>query len=92
MNGKGTLTLRTFCDKSAQKAFLEISETGCGIPEENLPHIFDPFFTTKEHGKGTGLGLSTVYGIIKEHGGYISVKKTDDTGTTFLIEFPFHRS
>ncbi len=90
MNGKGTLTLRTFCDKSAQKVFLEVSDTGCGISEENLPHIFDPFFTTKEHGKGTGLGLSTVYGIIKENGGYISVKKTDDTGTTFLIEFPFH--
>lgn len=88
MQGRGTLTLRTYCDREARKAFLEVSDTGCGIPAENLPKIFDPFFTTKEMGKGTGLGLSTVYGIIKENEGYISVKKTDNTGTTFLVEFP----
>ncbi|MFO7560488.1 MAG: PAS domain S-box protein [Desulfobacterales bacterium] len=90
MDGNGTLTLQTYCDRAAKKIFLEISDTGCGISQKNLPHIFDPFFTTKELGKGTGLGLSTVYGIIKENGGYISVKKTDNTGTTFLIEFPLY--
>jgi len=92
MDGIGALTLRTHCDRSAQKVFLEVSDTGCGISKENLPNIFDPFFTTKEQGKGTGLGLSTVYGIIKENGGYISVKRTDHTGTTFLIELPLHSS
>jgi len=90
MEGNGTLTLQTYCNREAGKAFLEVSDSGCGISKEHLPHIFDPFFTTKELGKGTGLGLSTVYGIIQEIGGDISVKKTDSTGTTFLIEFPLH--
>jgi len=90
MEGNGTLTLQTYCNREAGKAFLEVSDSGCGISKEHLPHIFDPFFTTKELGKGTGLGLSTVYGIIQEIGGDITVKKTDSTGTTFLIEFPLH--
>jgi signal transduction histidine kinase len=92
MNGKGTITLTTYCDRTVQRAFLEVTDTGCGIPKANLPHIFDPFFTTKALGKGTGLGLSTVYGIMQENSGDISVKRTGETGTTFLLEFPLHQS
>jgi len=92
MNGKGILTLHTYRNKAAQKAYLEVSDTGCGIPEKNLHNIFDPFFTTKEPGKGTGLGLSTVYGIMQENGGNISVKETSPKGTTFLIELPLYSS
>jgi PAS domain S-box-containing protein len=88
MDGVGTLTLRTHRDKPNRRAYLEVSDTGCGIPEKNLPKIFDPFFTTKEPGKGTGLGLSTSYGIIQESGGRISVKETSPRGTTFLVDLP----
>lgn len=66
----------------------DIADTGPGIPEENLEQIFDPFFTTKEAGKGTGLGLSIVYGIVKEHGGYIEVSSTLGKGTTFSVYLP----
>jgi two-component system, NtrC family, sensor kinase len=90
MDGEGILTFRTYRDKPNKKAFLEVSDTGHGISEENLPKIFDPFFTTKEPGKGTGLGLSTSYGIIQEAGGRISVKETSPRGTTFLIDLPLH--
>ena len=88
MDGKGTLTFRSYRNKAAKKVYLEIEDTGCGIPEENLPKIFDPFFTTKGPGKGTGLGLSTSYGIVKENGGNISVKQTSPNGTTILLELP----
>lgn len=101
MERKGTLTLRTYCDKgkkgrlgkqgAAGFAYIEISDTGCGIPEKNLPRIFDPFFTTKDLGKGTGLGLSTVYGIVQENGGNIWVKETSQAGTTFIVELPLCR-
>ena len=67
MEGKGTLTLRTYRDKARGEAYLEISDTGSGISKNDLTNIFDPFFTTKSLGKGTGLGLSTAYGIIKEN-------------------------
>jgi two-component system NtrC family sensor kinase len=90
MNGEGILTFRTYRDKPNKKAFLEVSDTGCGMPEENLTKIFDPFFTTKEPGKGTGLGLSTSYGIIHEAGGRIGVKETSPQGTTFLVELPLY--
>lgn len=92
MDRKGTLTLRTFRDKPAKKAYLEVCDTGRGIPLENLSSIFDPFFTTKEPGKGTGLGLSTAYGIIKENGGDIRVKETSSRGTTFTVEFPLYQT
>ena len=85
------MTLRTYRDKSAQKAYIEVADTGRGIPEKNLPLVFDPFFTTKATGKGTGLGLSTAYGIIKENQGRIWVKETSPKGTTFAMELPLYQ-
>ncbi|MCF8089478.1 MAG: PAS domain S-box protein [Desulfotignum sp.] len=90
MKGNGKISLSTYRDKPNKKVFLEVKDTGEGIPRENLSKIFDPFFTTKEVGKSTGLGLSIVYGIIEEHGGRISVKETGTKGTTFIIEFPMY--
>ena len=75
---------------SVGSATVEIAfvDTGHGIPSGLEQRIFDPFFTTKEVGKGTGLGLSITYGIVKEHGGTISVVSTPGEGATFLIQLP----
>jgi CheY-like chemotaxis protein len=67
---------------------LRISDTGTGIDENILGRVFDPFFTTKGPGEGTGLGLSVVYGVVKNHGGYIDTRSTIGKGTTFDIFFP----
>ena len=67
---------------------LTVRDTGCGIPKENLPRIFEPFYTTKAVGKGTGLGLATVYSIIQQHRGWITVSSEVNKGSTFNIYFP----
>lgn len=83
MGESGTLTIQGRND--GDKVVVEVTDTGVGIPPENLPKIFEPFFTTKEIGQGTGLGLAVCYGILTEHGGTLDVQSTVGTGTTFTI-------
>ncbi|MCF6216557.1 MAG: response regulator [Emcibacter sp.] len=70
---------------------LEVEDTGCGIAKEHMGKIFEPFFSTKEVGKGTGLGLSTVYGIVKQTGGFVFPTSEIDKGTIFSIYLPVHQ-
>ncbi|MCT8972616.1 cell cycle histidine kinase CckA [Microbaculum marinisediminis] len=103
MPGGGKLTIRTRNDgrdepmtsgdatmPAGEYVLLEVEDTGTGMPPEVMAKIFDPFFTTKEVGKGTGLGLSTVYGIIKQTGGFIFADSTPGKGTCFRIYLPRH--
>src|SRR5205085_2255156 len=103
--GRGTLTIQTYSVSAddvrrmgseilpiADFTALRVSDTGTGIPQSILPKIFEPFFTTKEVGKGTGLGLSTVYGIVKQSGGFIFAESEEGRGTSFVIYLPVHRA
>lgn len=83
MGDSGMLTIRGRNEED--KVVVEVSDTGVGIPQDNLAKIFEPFFTTKEIGRGTGLGLAVCYGILTEHGGTLDVQSTVGAGTTFTI-------
>ncbi|MFN2452636.1 MAG: response regulator [Pyrinomonadaceae bacterium] len=82
----GTLTLSARDENNS--VFIEVRDTGVGIPREHLAKIFDPFFTTKEIGRGTGLGLAVCYGIVAEHDGHLDVQSTVGAGTIFTIQLP----
>ena len=105
MQDGGKLTLKTANVSAAESGKLaykgmpaadyvriDMADTGTGIPTEIRDKIFEPFFTTKEVGKGTGLGLSTVYGIIKQTGGFVYVDSEEGSGTTFHIFLPRHHT
>ena len=77
---------------AADYVAIDIADTGSGIATEIIGHIFEPFFTTKEVGKGTGLGLSTVYGIVKQTGGFIFATRSGSDGTTFTIYLPAYNA
>jgi two-component system NtrC family sensor kinase len=80
--------LRISSETCADRIRVTFQDSGPGITEDNLSKVFDPFFTTKDVGKGTGLGLSLCYGIIKEHGGTITVGSKPGQGATFVVELP----
>jgi PAS domain S-box-containing protein len=86
----GILGVETSHSLKDNRIFVKFSDTGGGIPRENLSNLFEPFFTTKK-GKGVGLGLSVAYGIIQEHGGSIDVKSNNKEGTTFIVELPIRQ-
>ena len=87
MENAGTITISTH-SIDTQSVEIRVTDTGAGIPAENLSKLFTPFFTTKPAGKGTGLGLSIVYGIIKLHHGQIAIQSQVGHGTTVIITLP----
>lgn len=79
------------CDDTGEYALLSVSDNGTGMDQATQERVFEPFFTTKEPGKGTGLGLSIVYGIVKQHKGFVTVSSGRNQGTTFSIYLPLSR-
>ncbi len=86
MDGSGQLTIKT--EHNNEHVHIYFSDTGCGIPPDDMPKIFDPFFTNKEVGKGTGLGLGISYTIIRQHGGVIKVQSEVGKGSVFEVILP----
>ncbi|MBI3941941.1 MAG: GHKL domain-containing protein, partial [Chloroflexi bacterium] len=86
--GQITIHSHVLQENEVATVVVEISDNGCGIPENKLDRIFEPFYTTKELGKGTGLGLYVVHTIIKRHDGQVSVQSKEGEGTTFSIHLP----
>jgi signal transduction histidine kinase len=85
-SGSGSIKVETSCADNWVKVCM--TDTGEGIPPENMDKIFEPFFTTKEIGQGTGLGLSVTYGLVRDMGGNIHVDSVVGNGTTFTVMFP----
>jgi signal transduction histidine kinase len=92
----GSITVSTMNDAPAgvmhdirtPSGWLQVTDTGSGIPEDVKPHIFDPFFSTKAPGTGTGLGLATIHGIVSQSGGSILVDSMVGVGTTMTVALP----
>jgi two-component system NtrC family sensor kinase len=92
MQDGGKLTVCTRMTQDSGFVEIEISDTGCGIPQEHLSKLFDPFFSTKSTGEGTGLGLSVTLGIVEKHDGTIDVKSQVGEGSTFVIRLPIEKN
>lgn len=88
MGDGGLLKVAAELDEKRTAIKVKISDTGVGIPQENIPHLFEPFFTTKPPGEGTGLGLSVIYTMVHKHGGSIDVESNPGQGTTFTVTLP----
>lgn len=92
MPGGGKATVSLSAQTDADRACIQVTDTGTGIDSADVNHIFEPFYTTKDVGQGTGLGLSIAYGIVREHGGEIKVESERGKQTTFSVYFPMHRA
>ncbi len=84
----GEIVITTRWQGEPDRILVEVADNGSGLREEDLPRVFDPFFTTRDVGQGTGLGVSVCYGIVREHGGQITVRNAELGGAVFTIELP----
>lgn len=91
MPGGGQLSVCSRLAEIGQQIQIRFSDTGCGIPAENLNQVFDPFFTTRPVGQGVGLGLTIAYSVAEQHGGSIQVRSTVGAGSTFTVTLPVHK-